>query len=248
MYAKLFSRITESSLMEEPMNVRYTFVLMLAICDCTGHVIGTDVAIARRLNMPLVEFTACISELMKPDPHSNSKEEDGRRVVQSEGERGYKLVNYLTYRDMKTEETRREYMRSYMQKYRGSKLSVNKRKQPLASVRHAEAEAETEEKAPNTGPEELFSAPKAEPRPSPHMLRLNAIFRRKDTTRWSDSEMKALRRISPIPEDELEAVEKFYRAKIPKAEDFRRHEMATLLNNWNGEVDKARNFKQPTCF
>lgn len=150
MYAKLFSRITESSLMEEPIPVRYTFVLLLAIADPEGYVIGTDVAIARRLNMELSEFTICISALMEPDENSNSKEEDGRRVILSDHERGYKIVNYVTYRDMKDEEDRRNYMRDYMRKYRGGKLDVNpvnSGKLKLTRLTQAEEEAKEEAKA-----------------------------------------------------------------------------------------------------
>lgn len=147
MFAKLFSRITESSLMEEPIEVRYAFVMLLAICDPTGHVIGTDIAIARRINMPVSDFQRCIAELRDPDPDSNSKEEDGRRVVVSEGERGYRVVNYLTYRDMRDEDDRREYMRDYMQKYRerkalqNGKTPVKRRKQKLTVLANAEGEA-----------------------------------------------------------------------------------------------------------
>jgi hypothetical protein len=151
MYAKLFSRITESSIMEEPINVRYTFVLMLAIADPEGYVIGTDIAIARRLNMPLEEFERCIEVLMAPDPHSNSKELDGVRLVNSEGERGYRIVNFVTYREMKSPEERRAYMRQYMQTYRKRNReehledavnSVNIGKANLAGLTHGEAEAE----------------------------------------------------------------------------------------------------------
>lgn len=122
--------------MEESIEVRYTFVLLLAICDPTGHVIGTDVAIARRLNMPVSDFQRCIEELKKPDPHSNSKEEDGKRVIESDGERGYLLVNYLTYREMKDEEQRRDYMREYMRKYRNPKgvAAVNSGKPKLTQA------------------------------------------------------------------------------------------------------------------
>ncbi len=147
MYAKLFSRITESSLMEEPIAVRYTFVMMLAISDPTGHVIGTDIAIARRLNMPIEEFESCIAELQKPDEDSNSSEEEGRRIIPSTGERGYRVVNYLTYRDTKDQEHRREYMREYMRKKRGSAVAVNT---PVARVNRRKQKlthAESEEKA-----------------------------------------------------------------------------------------------------
>lgn len=156
MYAKLFSRITESSLMEERINVRYTFVMMLAIADPEGYVIGTDVAIARRLNMPLGEFKECLSVLMSPDPDSNSQEEDGRRITVSTSERGYHVVNFVTYRELKDPQGRREYMREYMKKYRQRNSEtidveeltsdVNSRKLKLTELTQAEAEAEAEDK------------------------------------------------------------------------------------------------------
>lgn len=104
--------------MEEPINVRYTFVMMLAIADPEGYVIGTDVAISRRLNMPKKEFLDCLAVLMAPDPDSNSQELDGRRITVSENERGYHIVNFVTYRDIKDQKDRREYMREYMRKRR----------------------------------------------------------------------------------------------------------------------------------
>lgn len=154
MFAKLFSRITESSLMEEDIETRYVFVMLLAIADPTGHVIGTDVAIARRINVPLSTFRTSRDKLMSPDIDSNSPEEEGRRILHSEGERGYKMVNYLKYRGIKDEEGRREYMRLFMKEKRSSSVTVSKPannlapvsngKQKLAVLAHAEAEAEAE--------------------------------------------------------------------------------------------------------
>jgi hypothetical protein len=174
MFAKLFSRITESSLMEEPLEVRYVFVMLLAMCDPTGHVIGTDVAIARRMNMPLSDFQRCAATLMRPDPDSNSKEHEGRRIIPSEGERGYLVVNYLTYRDMKTEENRRDYMRDYMRKRRESeavasgKHPVKRVKPPLAQLGHAEGELTVEEEAEGNGTQSAheIAPPKRPPRTS----------------------------------------------------------------------------------
>jgi hypothetical protein len=158
MFAKLFSRITESSIMEEPLEVRYSFMMLLAMCDPTGHVIGTDIAIARRMNLPVVEFRKCVEALMQPDPDSNSKEEEGRRVTLSTGERGYFVVNYLTYRDMKTEENRREYMRDYMRKRREAeavascKQPVKRVKPELAPLGHAEGELTAEKEGGGSAP------------------------------------------------------------------------------------------------
>lgn len=120
--------------MEESINVRYVFMMMLAIADPEGVVIGTDVAISRRLNIPIGEFVRCIEELGSPDPNSNSQENEGRRIITSDGERGYLIVNYRTYRGLRDEDERREYMRDYMRNRRKAErgegvATVNSRKQ-----------------------------------------------------------------------------------------------------------------------
>lgn len=73
--------------------------------------------------------------------------------------------------------------------------------------------------------------------------RINRIKRREETTRWSQKEIRALKQLLPIPEEDFAAVERYYAAIIPKATDYRRHDVATLLNNWAGEVDRAKQFK-----
>jgi uncharacterized phage protein (TIGR02220 family) len=155
MYAKLYSRIAQSSLMEQAVEVRYCFMMLLAIADTNGDVIGTDVAIARTLNIPLETFKACINSLMQPDPDSNSQTHEGRRVVLSDSGRGYHLVNYTTYRAIKTEEEKRAYMRDYMRERRKSLkeqvvTDVNTCKGKLAKVTQLESESESESD-PNNG-------------------------------------------------------------------------------------------------
>lgn len=81
-------------------------------------------------------------------------------------------------------------------------------------------------------------------KPDATQLRLNALFKRRETTVWDQDELKQYRRITVNPDD-LAAVEAYYRASAsgPKDKDYRRRDLATLLNNWNGEVDRARNHK-----
>jgi hypothetical protein len=135
--------------MEHDITTRYVFVMMLAIADPVGCVIGTDIALARRLNMEIHDFQSAVSVLSSPDSDSNSKEEDGRRLVPSDGERGYRIVNYLKYRNMKDEADRRAYMRTYMESYRNAgkekPATVNSGKQCKHGKRvltQAEASAE----------------------------------------------------------------------------------------------------------
>tara|TARA_R110002126_G_C10418247_1_gene497160 strand:- start:395 stop:1099 length:705 start_codon:yes stop_codon:yes gene_type:complete len=153
MYAKLFSRIAQSSLMEEKVNTRYVFMMMLALSDRHGEVIGTDVAISRMMNVPKNDFCDALKPLLEPDLDSNSPAEEGRRIILSENGRGYKIVNYLNYRDIKSDDEKREYMRQYMKRRRDKTKendenvnSVNPCKVLLNDVTHTEAEAEVDTK------------------------------------------------------------------------------------------------------
>ena len=48
------------------------------------------------------------------------------------------------------------------------------------------------------------------------------------------------KKLYPIPDDDLALIERFYTAALPKDQDFRRRDLPTLLNNWTGELDRAR--------
>jgi len=69
-------------------------------------------------------------------------------------------------------------------------------------------------------------------------LRVGAMVRRRPTTQWSTKEIKALKEIFDFntPEEDLVALEARYQSNDP----YLRRELMTLLNNWNGEVDKVR--------
>ena len=76
---------------------------------------------------------------------------------------------------------------------------------------------------------------------SPMMNRIGRMLGRRDGTLWTVAEAVALKTTSPTLE-EVESMEKYYLAIIPRDEDFRRRDLITLLNNWNGELDRARIF------
>lgn len=257
MYAKLFSRIAQSSLMEEEVETRYCFMMLLAICDSGGDVIGTDVAIARTVNLPLDTFKRCIVELMKPDPDSNSQALDGRRIIESDAGRGYKIVNYLTYRAIKSEEEKKTYMRDYMRARRKAQsdkgvTDVKICKTLLSDVTQGEGELEgevdQETKATVSIPLAVLPVPeKAKAKKAGNFptttqaLRIAAIFARRPTTAWSDKEVAAFKSLLPIHDDDLALVERFYAAERAKGDDGReRRDLITFLNNFAGESDKAK--------
>lgn len=74
-------------------------------------------------------------------------------------------------------------------------------------------------------------------------LRVGAMVRRRPNTHWSPKEIKALKEIFAFetPEEDLVALETRYKSNDP----YLRRELMTLLNNWNGEIDKSRSLLLP---
>jgi hypothetical protein len=74
------------------------------------------------------------------------------------------------------------------------------------------------------------------------MIRLGALFNRKETTKWNVAEFEAYADLD-ISEDDLELMERFYeRRKFREANspDLWKHDLKTLLNQWPAQMDRAR--------
>lgn len=73
---------------------------------------------------------------------------------------------------------------------------------------------------------------------SPLGLRISGWFSRRPSTQWSDRELRELRKVEAFktPEDDLLLLEQRYLSGAP----FIRKEILTLLNNWNGEIDRCK--------
>jgi hypothetical protein len=69
--------------------------------------------------------------------------------------------------------------------------------------------------------------------------KINELFRRRDTTEWSDKEKKELNKIANRADciQECDLIVKLYNSEFK----FKRKNVVTLLNNWNGELDHALN-------
>jgi hypothetical protein len=64
------------------------------------------------------------------------------------------------------------------------------------------------------------------------------MVRRRPTTHWSTKEIKTLKEVFAFntPEEDLVALEARYKSN----DLYLRKELETLLNHWNGEIDKSR--------
>lgn len=161
MYARIFQSIYDGTLVED-WRALVTFQQMLVLCDADGVVDMTPRAISRRTGIPIEHIEAGIRVLESPDPTSRTPNEDGRRILRIDPHRdwGWRLVNHQKYKDIRTEEDRREYMRRYMAERRkdvkltvvNTELTVNSRKQELAKLAHIDVDVDLEEETNTRAP------------------------------------------------------------------------------------------------
>ena len=85
--------------------------------------------------------------------------------------------------------------------------------------------------------------PPAPAEEDPQLLRAKAIFRMRTGTPLDRSQARAWRTAQPAAEGttepEWQLLEAYYSAVIPSRDDIRRRDLATLLNNWSGELTRA---------
>ena len=140
MYAKIYEQIFDSSIAED-YQVRHVFEDLLKLADQEGVVNRTHEAIARRTNVPLEIVRRGIEALEKPDPRSQSKEADGRRLVRLEEGRdwGWRIVNHGYYRALRTAEEKRNADRNRQRNNRNGSSLPTRKLQKLQSVTSAYA-------------------------------------------------------------------------------------------------------------
>lgn len=118
-FTKLWSSITDSSIWFEPNEVRLTWITMLAMADAKGFVSASILGLANRARVDLESCKEALSRLSSPDPHSRTKDNEGRRIEEVDG--GWMILNYTKYREERSKEDRKTYMRRYMQEKRDKK-------------------------------------------------------------------------------------------------------------------------------
>ena len=105
-FAKVFESLLDSTLFysggKDPC---WLFVVMLLKSDKDGYIRIADQGIAQKAGMTMDEFRKSIKILKSPDPESNLKKCEGKRVIalrdlpDEEENRGYLVVNKDHYRD-----------------------------------------------------------------------------------------------------------------------------------------------------
>ena len=230
---------------------------MLAIADKNGEVHGSIPGLARIAGVSVDDCRAAVNKFLSPDPDSRTKDDEGRRIEVIDG--GWSLLNHQKYREMASKDEMREAEAKrkarYRDKMKRNEMSQNVQdmsqdvqdmSQDVPKSRHI-AEADTEAKAKadvnNTPlPPKGGNGERNDSIPtSPTSLRISKLFHRRPTTKWSSKEIRAYKSIPKESLAELELVCQYTEAERAKGDNGRhRRDLLTFLNNFTGELDRAR--------
>ena len=164
MYGKLFASMYDGTLATRgPWQALVTFQQMIILADREGYIDMTADAISRRTSIPVEIIEAGIKVLLEPDHSSRSPAENGRRIIPIDDTRdwGWQIVNYQKYRQMRSADERREYLRHAQASHRArlKELSTNvntstggQQCQPIAD---ADADADAKKKRLASSPNGL---------------------------------------------------------------------------------------------
>ncbi|KKM20857.1 hypothetical protein LCGC14_1641290 [marine sediment metagenome] len=102
-FVKLYGdKLLDSSVwVGTPHNVKILWITMLSLADREGQVMKSLPGLARRADLTRTETVEALSFLMAPDPDSQTKLYEGRRV--QELEKGWLLLNYVDHRDYRSD-------------------------------------------------------------------------------------------------------------------------------------------------
>jgi hypothetical protein len=137
-FTKLFSSILCSSIWSESDQTRIVWITMLAMADRDGYVGASVIGLARLAGVPIEDAKRAIDKFLAPDENSRSKEHEGRRIEVAD--RGWNILNYSRFRNMRDEESRRSYERE--RKRMSREMSRMSRTVPDIPLLSAQAEAE----------------------------------------------------------------------------------------------------------
>jgi hypothetical protein len=146
-FSKLFESILESTVWCEPLPTRVCWISMLAMADRLGRVSASVPGLAKRAGISVEETNTALERFMAPDHYSRTPDREGRRIEVIDG--GWRLLNYAKYREIRDEESRRDYQRNWDRDHRQRRAknptnpTVSDRVRPRPTQAEAEAETET---------------------------------------------------------------------------------------------------------
>lgn len=105
-FVKLYGSILRSSVWQQPLATKVTWITLLALADANGFVAASIPGLAATAGVTLEECEAALACLLAPDRYSGSQVDEGRRIKPCRG--GWIITNHREYRELRTERQVRE--------------------------------------------------------------------------------------------------------------------------------------------
>lgn len=222
----LWQDILTSSIWSETHATRIVWITMLASADEEGIVHASVGGLAHLARVPHAECQLALDVLKKPDDDSRTKDKEGRRIEDVDG--GWRIINWKKYQlalaPKRPSEKRRAYMRDYQKTRR-----AEERKEDREDLKLDSGEIIKKNDRTPTSVEAMFVAD---------------LFRRRHSTPWSAKEIRVFRDAvnrGVLTAENREFLQRYYDAERAKAGNgIHRRDLATFLNNIDGEIDRAR--------
>lgn len=115
-FTKLFSDIVLSSIWSEDDKTRIVWITLLATSNADGFVSASLPGLAAAARVTIEECEASLTKLVNPDPHSRTKDHEGRRIEPVDG--GWLILNYRLYRDRTSDDPNAIKVRERVRRHR----------------------------------------------------------------------------------------------------------------------------------
>lgn len=253
--SKLHEAIVTSSIWNEDDATRIVWVTMLAIRDHKGFVGASIGGLAHTARVSVKACGEAVGKFLGPDPDSRTKEDDGRRIREVDG--GWIIINHRKYSEARDEEgalaRRSELAKERAKRCRERKsLKIDPKVTPVALRSVTPRDAALPDALPVDAQKPLFelepTVPTQAPKKNAKRLpttdiskRIAKLFHRRLTTAWTKDEVAKYRDLGEIDPADIGLIEAYYRAERVKGDEGRhRRDLTTFLNNFAGELDRAR--------
>jgi hypothetical protein len=120
-FTKLDNRILQSSIMAEDPFTFKIWITLLAACGADGIAECSAMYLESICRIPIDQVKKSLEKLMSCDENSRSTNDDGKRIERVDG--GYRIINYLKYRDLSLKSSEAERKRLYRQNIKRPEVS-----------------------------------------------------------------------------------------------------------------------------
>ena len=140
-FTKLFSSILFSTVWLEPNHVRIMWITMLALSDKDGIINASIPGLAKAANLKISECKDALKRFQKPDEHSRTPDNEGRRIKTVDG--GWLLLNHAKYRGKLKEDKLREQNANRQRRFR-ERNKVTKGNVTITDNAHTDTDTDTD--------------------------------------------------------------------------------------------------------